>query len=431
MNTNDFLAELGVPAPGKTKHEPVNCGAGLACDNKNGSAEDSYMLVTEEVTAAEFRTFLDALRESGRSESFRRDYYGNIFAEFTDNDKIIYTYYTGSLGTARIIFDYVSTPLAKFNKNAEKTRNDTALMQFALKYGKMIRHTSCDCGMLYAFRLRDNSLILIDGGESEQATEEACDEIMTRLYGMTGQDRSEKLVISLYICTHNHDDHMDVFTKLLRREKDHIILERAMFNFPSAKFMDSGEACTARLRTRIREYFPDAKYLKPHTGETIELTGAQIEILTTHEDILPVSPDARERTYPYHGMNESTTVFKIWFDDCTAIFLGDAEETNGEAMLALYGKNLLSSVYLQCAHHLINDDRNIYASIKAKKLLVPQCRFIGNSHDKDNTAFLTSLFGAENMYYAGDCTYIFNVCDGEETIEMHEQKGYLYDNSKI
>ena len=430
MTTEKFLTELGVDAPGKIICEPVNCGAGLAVETDGGSNEDSYMLVTEGVGAKSFRAFLSALAKTGRKETFHREFNGNIFAEFENGGGIIYTYFTEALGTARIIFDCVSTPLKDFNSSRKETRNDTSLMQFALKYGKMIRHKSCDCGMLYAFRLRDNSLIVIDGGESEQATEEACDEIMERFYDMTKQDKSEKLCISLWICTHNHDDHMDVFVKLLRREHEHLILERVMFNFPSMPLMKSDYSCTERMKKRIGNLYPDVKYLKPHTGETVEMPGAQIEILTTHEDILPCSYRARFNT-PYRGMNESTTVFKVWFDDCTAIFLGDAEETNGEALIALYGKTLLSAEFLQCAHHLINDDKNIYASIKAKKLLIPQCRYIGNTHDRDNTSFLTGIFGAENMYYAGDCTYVFNVHDGVKTVELFEQKGYYFDGSEL
>ena len=431
MTAEEFIKELGQEAPGTIKTAPVNCGAGLMCDEDGFTEEDSFMLVSEQVSRAEFLSFIDKMKENGKKETFRRDYYGNIFVEFYDKNRVIYTYFTAVLCSARIILDNASVPVREFGKTAKATRNDTALMQFALKYGKMIRHKSCDCGMLYAIRLRDNSLIIIDGGESEQATEEACDEIIERLYGMTNQNRKEKLVISLYICTHNHDDHMDVFTKLLRRERKNIVLERAMFNFPSSQFMSSGNECTSRLRNRIREFYPNAKFLKPHTGELIEMPGLQIEILTTHEDILPMSNDVSESTCPYHGMNESTTVFKLWFDDCTAIFLGDAEETNGEAMISLYGREMLSCVFLQCAHHLINDDRNIYAAIKAQKLLVPQCRYIGNTHDSDNTRFLTDKFGAENMYYAGDCTYIFNVSDGVITTEMHEQIGYFFDNSEL
>lgn len=430
MTTEQFLAELGVKLPGEVMCAPVNCGAGLAIETDTGSDEDSFMLVTENTDAHAFRAFLKELSENGRHETFHREYNGNIFAEFENNIGVLYTYFTAELKTARIILDRVSTPLADFSFDVKGSRNDTALMQFALKYGKMIRHKSCDCGMFYALRLRDNSLIIIDGGESEQATEEACDEITERLYGMTGQDRSEKLRIALWICTHNHDDHMDVFTKLLRREHEHLVLERVMFNFPSKPLMPSDYTCTELLKTRLKQYAPTAKFLKPHTGETVSLPGVEIEILTTHEDILPCSYRARFDT-PYRGMNESTTVFKIWFDDCTVIFLGDAEETNGEAMIALYGKNLLSAEFLQCAHHLINDDRNIYGSIRANKLLIPQCRYIGNTHDRDNTNFLTGLFGAENMYYAGDCTYIFNVCDGVKTVELHEQKGYFYDNSEL
>ena len=89
----------------------------------------------------------------------------------------------------------------------------------------------------------------------------------------------------------------------------------------------------------------------------------------------------------------------------------------------------LSCKYLQCAHHLINDDRNIYNNVKAEKLLIPQCRYIAMTSECDNTRYFTQLFGEENMYYAGDCTYVFTVKDGNERIDYFEQKGYIYDNS--
>ena len=86
--------------------------------------------------------------------------------------------------------------------------------------------------MLYVLRLRDNSVIIIDGGEIEQATEEACDEFMRRLEDLTNTEKGGKIRVAAWICTHNHDDHMDVFTKLLKREKDILCVERVMFNFP-------------------------------------------------------------------------------------------------------------------------------------------------------------------------------------------------------
>ena len=47
----------------------------------------------------------------------------------------------------------------------------------------------------------------------------------------------------------------------------------------------------------------------------------------------------------------------------------------------------------------------------------------------DNTRYFTQLFGEENMYFAGDCTYVFTIKDGNERIDCFEQKGYLYDGS--
>ena len=151
-------------------------------------------------------------------------------------------------------------------------------------------------------------------------------------------------------------------------------------------------------------------------------------MLTTHEDILPRSTRAGKDA-AYRSVNETTSVVKITFDDCSVIFLGDAEETNGEALLALYGKRSLGCTYLQCAHHLINDDRNIYGNVMAKKLLVPQCRYIGITTECENVKYLTELFGEENIYYAGDCTQVFTVRDGQISTEYFAQKGYFYDNS--
>lgn len=429
MTLEEFISVLKVPTFGTVLGEPIDCGAGLSLDDeKNGGADDSYILVLGDVTSKMYRDFLSDLAATGRKETFHREFNGNIFVEFTDEDRIIYTYYTAETMLARIILDNASTPLSEMNDTADDVRGDTALMQFSLRYGKMIRFHSCDCGMLYAMRMRDNSVIIIDGGEIEQCTEDACDEFMRRLEDLTGKEKGEKIRVSAYICTHNHDDHMDFFIKLLKREKDVLDVERVMFNFPSKTLLEYPIPCADKLRSRIKKYAPNAKYLKLHTGQTVRFPDARIEVLATHEDILPRSTRAGEDA-TYRSVNETSTIFQIVFDDCSVIFLGDAEETNGEALIALHGKNSLSCKYLQCAHHLINDDRNIYTNVKAEKLLVPQCRFIGMTSEADNTRYFMSLFGEKNMYFAGDCTYVFTIRDGNEKIDLFEQKGYLYDNS--
>ncbi len=433
MTTAEFIAKLGVQITGKILGEPINCGAGLSIENEtDGGADDSYILISGDVTSKMYRDFIASLEATGRKKTFHREINGNIFVEFENGKNIIYTYYTAETQLARVIIDNASSPLSEMDDNADDVRGNTALMQFSLKYGKMLRYASCDCGMLYVLRLRDNSVIIIDGGEIEQSTEEACDEFMRRLEDLTQTQKGGKIRVSAYICTHNHDDHMDFFIKLLKREKDVLEVERVMFNFPSKTLIgyvqDTDVSCTDLLRERIKKYAPNARFLKLHTGQTVRFPDARLEVLTTHEDILPRSYRAADGQ-TYRSINETTTVFQIIFDDCSVMFLGDAEDANGEALLALYGKNSMSCKYLQCAHHLINDDRNIYGNVKAEKLLVPQCRYIAMSTEKDNTRYLTSLFGAENMYFAGDCTYVFTVEDGKTSVDYFEPKGYLYDNS--
>ena len=221
MTLEEFITALGVPAFGTVLSEPINCGAGLSIDDeKNGGEDDSYMLVLGDVTSKMYRDFLASLANTGRKETFHREFNGNIFVEFVNGSRIIYTYYTAETMLARIIFDNASSPISEMNDAADDVRGDTALMQFSLRYGKMIRFHSCDCGMLYAMRMRDNSVIIIDGGEIEQCTEDACDEFMRRLENLTGKEKGEKIRVSAYLCTHNHDDHMDFFIKLLKREKD-------------------------------------------------------------------------------------------------------------------------------------------------------------------------------------------------------------------
>lgn len=431
MDLSEFEKELGVKTCGEPLCEPLNCGSGLEIETLDGSSEDSFILISRCNSAFEFNEFLKTLKSTGRTESFHRETNGNIFSEFSgEGRKLVYTYYTAEKHEARVILDSVSLPVASYDDTEKDVRGDTALMQFSLRYGRMIRGYSCDCGMLYVLRLRDNSVIIVDGGEREQATDDACDEFMCRLEELTGAEKGGKIRVAAWFCTHNHDDHMDVFVKLLRRECNRISLERVIFNFPSKTLYEYENPCTDRLRRALKKYAPDAKYLKLHTGQTIRFPDAIFEVLTTHEDILPLSKRVRDDG-PYRSLNETSSIVKITFDDCSVLFLGDAEETNGEELLLLYGKNHLSCTFLQCAHHLINDVRNIYANIKAKYLLIPQGRFTAITRECENLHHVKSIFGEENIYFAGDCTSVFTVKDGAISVDYFEQKGYLCDETCV
>lgn len=430
-NVGQALLEQLPAYEGGTAVETVfNCGAGLTVETDDGTPEDSYLKCIDGTTIDEFLRYCAALEQSGLCLDFADDNADLLCREYYDkeNDRIVYAYYSVAQRRARMILDRSSCRLPAFcNSDLPETRADTALMQFGLYYNTMERGTTCDCGMCYALRLRDNSIVFIDGGEFEQATDAAIDELIRCLRHMTGTADGEKMVIAAWFCSHNHNDHMDVFSKLIRFHSELFDVKRVMFNFPAKSLLNYDNDCTQRIKDRLREYYPDVLFRKLHTGQKFSLSNAQFEVVTAHEDILP---DAFDETHVYRGMNESTTVLKIAFEGQSFLLLGDSETRNGEAICRNYQNRGLSCTYLQAAHHGINKVENIYSFVKADVVLMPQCRYINERSQKENFAVLCRYNDSANVFFAGDCTRIYTVSPDETTKEVFPVVGYHYDGSE-
>ena len=208
-----------------------NCGSGLKEDFSGPTDEDSFMHIVNGTTRQEFEAYCGLLKDSGFEAVFENENEAGLFRQFSGCVKV-YAYYIFNENTARIILDRSGVSVREFSQPAGPSLHDhTSMVQFGLFYSDMIKGTTCDCGMLYAIRLRDNRVIVVDGGEREQATEPATDEFMALLSDLTGN--SEKIVVAAWFCTHPHDDHMDFFCRMLRKFGDRIHVERAMFNFAS------------------------------------------------------------------------------------------------------------------------------------------------------------------------------------------------------
>ncbi len=415
---------------GGTAVESVfNCGAGLAVEIDGVTPEDSYLRCIDGTTAEEFLRYCAALEQCGLTLDFAEDNADLLCREYFDekNGCVIYLYYTAVERRTRIILDRSSCrlPLLK-GADVPEQQASTALMQFGLYYNTMERGTTCDCGMCYALRLHDNSLVIIDGGEFEQATDAAIGELIRCLRHMTGTADGEKMVVAAWICTHNHNDHMDVFSKLIRFHSDCFDVRRVMFNFPSPTLMEFDNTAAQRLKTRLQVHYPGVLFRKLHTGQTFSLSNASFEVIATHEDILP---DAFDETHLYRGMNETTTILKISFEGQSILFLGDAETRNGDVIRRNCRARGLSCTYLQAAHHGINKVEEIYSFIKAETVLMPQCRYINERSQKENFAVLCRYYGLENVFFAGDCTRIYTITPAETVKEVFPVVGYHYDGS--
>ena len=422
------LEKIPAYSGGELNPTLFNCGSGLKPDFFGPTGEESRMQVVTKTSKEEFCTWCGLLEEKGFERVFENENEAGLFRQYK-GEKTVYAYYIFNERTARIIEDNSGVTVPEFASPASRSvHDDTALMQFGLLYGDMIKKVTCDCGMLYCIRLRDNRLIVVDGGEIEQATEAATDEFFARISDLTGNP--EKIIIAAWFCTHPHDDHMDFFCRMLRKFGDKLFVERAMFNFASHSLLGGSfnESSQSQVTTmeRILENNPEVKYLKLHTGQKFELSGAEVEVILTHEDML-----TRHAPKFYEGMNETSTILKISFDGKSIIFLGDAHVSNGNAIVGRYPEGALSCGFLQVAHHCINNVENIYAYIKTEYMLIPEGRYLLLKFIYDHYRVVCRYVGYDKAYVAGDATTVFRISDGKVAkTEFFPVRGCPYDGSE-
>lgn len=416
----------GVPAFDGGSLSPVflDCGCSLADDALAPSEEDSFMHTVECVDEGSFWAYIDKLKRNGFSVLWQRKTESNRFAELKKGDIRLYTEYFGNDRTAKIIYVGGGELACEFGyPEGDCTRANTALVQYSLHYGLMMRGVTADCGMLYALRLRDNSVILVDGGEIEQSTDIAQADFMSLLHELTETLPGEKIRISMWYCTHAHDDHIDFFVKLIRRHADELNLERVAFNFPSGSNIELGEP-VKRLRENIREFYPGVRFLKMHTGQSFSLSSVNVSVLSTHEDMCTGDSERL-----YLGMNKTSSIVKMEFENRSLLLLADAEEINGEFLLRNYTPDELSCTYIQAAHHGINWDENIYGYVKAPYILLPQARRERDAAPDGVFAVYLRGRSLKDIFVAGEKTYIFT-SDGKKTdITEREHVGCPYDGS--
>lgn len=426
MSINPFEG-LPVYCGGKPVEEIFNCGSTLEDDKKGVTPEDSYMQIINETNENEFSEYCNSLEANGFVKEFSRENQSGIYCRLICGERVIYTYFLKNEKATRIIVEPKAIKLDDFAFSADSKLEDTALMQYGLYYSDMISGTTSDCGMMYVIRLRNNELIVVDGGEFEQSTEAATRDFLNRIHALTNTADDEKVVIAAWFCTHNHNDHMDFFSKLIAFHSDELELKRVMFNFPSERLISNNNNCTPRMKNRIKAAYPDAKFMRLHSGMNFSLGNASFDVLLTHEDVLP--RQIKEDCY-YDGINETSTVLKIEFDGQSIIFLGDTVDNVGDILLEHYNDMGLSCTYLQAAHHCINYVENIYTFVKAEKVLVPQCRYIAEKFHSPKYKIICDNYGAENVLFAGDCTRIFFANANGTRIEYYPVVCGSYDGSE-
>ena len=278
-----------------------------------------------------------------------------------------------------------------------ETRDRPALLcQYGLCYGPMVEGVTADCGMLYLLRLEDGRVFIIDGGEREQAGDAVVEEVLGILRKWCAPF---PVRVAGWLCTHPHDDHMDLFGKLLAKAEG-LILDAVYLNFPGEDRSVPMVQWVFVLE-RLRRYAPHAPLIQLHAGQVLEIGGMKLECLQTHEEL----KDVRQ-------VNDLSAVVRLTLGGVRFLITGDLTRDAADTLMENLPEEAFKCDILQAAHHLFNRLEAFYPRTGASLVLVPQGR--GRFGEKgDNLEMLREALPGAEILFASDRTCVLELGDGQ------------------
>ena len=264
--------------------------------------------------------------------------------------------------------------------------------------------------MLYLIKLADNSVIIIDGANLNQLPNERCADLMNMLWEITGKKKGDTVKIAGWYITHAHTDHYRGMERFLNDYKRYLELERVFFALPTLNTTNelfsagSGGAGYRKIIEIVNNNFgKDVPFLRLHAGQTFSIADVTFDVLLTHEDMVNASTgETLIKNY-----NDVSPILWLAIDGETFMILGDAYKVSMNKILANYSAEYLRSDGIQLAHHVMNDLRKLYNTVKASVVLVPQSELYIGSNDK-----YSSYYDAAKSHAREDMIFFQN----EETV---------------
>ncbi len=244
---------------------------------------------------------------------------------------------------------------------------DTKLLTKALTYSRVtdskittMPMNGTDTGLSYIITLEDGRFILFDGGGVLSGGQ--ADEVLWKALSAAYKDawgyepsKQKPVTIAAWILTHGHLDHFGAFAKMAKKYSGQGLLkvEYAVANLPDEQSaypwrdVTTTENAPATLKSLLTTL--GCKLIKPHAGYKLYFANAEIEVLTTWEDLNPITDD---------NSNDTCTVVRMSLYSkqapnaapITQIWTGDANRWQSRFMCAMYGDYLKSDM-VSLAHH--------------------------------------------------------------------------------
>ena len=350
--------KCGLIAEGFYNAGPMNA------DDRNGpTPQDSRLQIVSQVTETDYDGYLNLLKEHGMDFYLDNTIGSDRAAAFLSDGRNYHLRWVAKRQELRIIEEPQEVFPVDFSYTAKGDKK-TTLYQYGLYYDPDNNMTplTCNCGMLYIFHLSDNSLFMMDGGFHLQWNEEAAAGLWNFLRRITGTEEGGTIRISGWYFTHTHADHIDGCVKLINRHHENIFVERFLFNFPLYANLGGYEPSGYYVKEQAAKWYPNAKFLKLHTGQKINLCDLTLEVLYTQEDA--VIPEAITK-FPMRDGNCMSSILKATVDGKTVMLLGDTN-VETESWMEKYSESVSwKADMVQVAHHCFNYLDTLYTPIWA------------------------------------------------------------------
>lgn len=432
-DNEDYIRDgwnIAAPAyDGGTLSPSYNNGTGRYNGN---AANESSMHVVGNTSADDFNAYLAKLETNGYELIAKNTIDDNIYAQYEKGYSLVYAYYTNCFAEARIIDDCASVSEDEFEYSYEVKEGETIDVT---QYGIMSTHdgTWPSNGMFYIIKLADNSVILIDGGNSDQATNGAVDGVYEYLREITGTPEDEKIRVAALFYTHPHGDHVNMSPRLVSRYGDKIDIERLMVNFPNENVPvgdDKWSGTIVNFLGSVRSKYPDIKMIQLHRGQEIELGGATFTVMYTQEDTVIASTG----TPNFQELNNYTSVIMMKANGVKTLFLGDVgnnseREEVMDLLLTPFSEETMKCDVVQVAHHGYNRLDRVYSTIKAKYALFSTFDIEDKTKLSYNQKIIYNMLlenglTADTIFFQGRKSWNLSMLDGKVTVTYDDIRGY-------
>lgn len=426
FRTGWLLTEIPSYWGGKELSAVYDCGYYLTDSARN---EDKCMMQSAyDTTAKEAQDYAKLLEENGFKQTEKNTMENNVFYRYTNDTCKVTVNHFGKEGVTDIIWDGSSLALTDISYTYEPKAGEKAEMYL---YGLYRRYyddsTKNDSiairgGTSMVIKCADNSVIIIDGGESDtQLDYEKQAEFLDFLYEITDTPKGEKIRISAWYITHGHGDHTNGTAAFFTNFGSNVILERVIANLPDGEKVDVSNEIVSYLGKGISQYaYQEAKV---HTGDVLQIADVKFEVLYTHED-LATSAAIWAGDGSADASNDASTVIKLTTSDGMSLLMtGDMNYTGYAAIEKNFTTETLKSTFALIPHHLYNNiPESFYAATAPQYYLVGADIYNVNNNSTTKAQYTLGEKYSEGVY-CGQDTYGFSF-ENDKAVEIYHKEMY-------